>query len=613
MKVLFFMRHPGYVRNFESTLAELAERGHRVHVAFDRYYMPWQPDRNPIDPLCARYRDITHDASPVPAASVSGSVGTQLGVLTDYLRYFSNEYAQAPKLRARARKAVPAALRDPIDRLARNPSRRRSLGSALAAMERAVAVPDEVVDYIRGHAPDLVIVTPLVGLGSPQAQYLRAAKLDGRPTVLAVASWDNLTNKGLIRGAPDWVTVWNEAQRGEAVDLHGLEPGRVVATGAQSYDHWFSWPPSTTREEFCAMVGLDPARPYLLFVGSSPFIAQGEAEFVRRWATTLRASDEPEVRDVGILIRPHPQNGAQYLDADFSALDNVAVWPRGGADPVDRDAKSDYYDSIHHSVGVVGINTSALIESAIIGRRVHTLLTDDFAGTQAGTLHFAHIADDETGFVHVGRTFADHVVQLREAITSGPEPDQRSDAFVRRFVRPRGLDAPATPYVVDAFEAAAASQPGAPEPEAACCALRAAGRHLDRSPIPTFPAATPEGAPQAGAQPCIDALVRSGACATGWPGCGRRQAAPAVLRRASPVAGCSSSSTTPATCATSTARSRSSPSADTSCCSRSTGPRCRRRASRRLAGLGDRVRVVDRTPRRKDVWGARCPRPAGVR
>ena len=168
--------------------------------------------------------------------------------------------------------------------------------------------------------------------------------------MLAVASWDNLTNKGLIRGAPDRVTVWNEAQRGEAVDLHGMEPGRVVATGAQSYDHWFSWRSSTTREEFCAMVGLDPARPYLLFVGSSPFIAQGEAEFVRRWATTLRARDEPEVRDVGILIRPHPQNGAQYLDADFSELDNVAVWPRGGADPVDGDAKSDYYDSIHHSV-----------------------------------------------------------------------------------------------------------------------------------------------------------------------------------------------------------------------------------------------------------------------
>jgi hypothetical protein len=321
-----------------------------------------------------------------------------------------------------------------------------------------------VVDYVRGHDPDVVIVTPLVGLGSPQVQYLRAARLVGCPTVLAVASWDNLTNKGLIRGAPDWVTVWNEAQRREAVDLHGVEPTRVVPTGAQAYDHWFSWRPSTTREEFCTKVGLDPARPYLLFLGSSPFIAQGEAEFALRWATALRAREEPEVRDVGVLIRPHPQNASQYAGVDFSALDNVAVWPRGGADPVDRDAKSDYYDSIHHSAGVVGINTSALIESAIVGRRVHTLLSDDFAVTQAGTLHFAHIADDETGFLHVAENVDDHVAQLREAIGSGSVPDQRARAFVGRFVRPHGFDTAATPYVVDAFEAAAASKAGAPEP-----------------------------------------------------------------------------------------------------------------------------------------------------
>jgi hypothetical protein len=35
MKILFFMSHPGYTRNFESTLALLAERGHQIHLAFD--------------------------------------------------------------------------------------------------------------------------------------------------------------------------------------------------------------------------------------------------------------------------------------------------------------------------------------------------------------------------------------------------------------------------------------------------------------------------------------------------------------------------------------------------------------------------------------------------
>ena len=134
------MRHPGYVRNFASTLAELAERGHDVHVAFDRYFMRWQPDRNPIDPLCARYPAITHGPSPAPARSVSRSVGIQLGVLADYLRYFGSEYAQAPKLRDRARMAVPAPLRPAIDMAASWPARRGVLGSALAALERAAPV-----------------------------------------------------------------------------------------------------------------------------------------------------------------------------------------------------------------------------------------------------------------------------------------------------------------------------------------------------------------------------------------------------------------------------------------------------------------------------------------
>ena len=34
MRVLFLMRHSGYVRNFESTLRLLCERGHQVHVGF---------------------------------------------------------------------------------------------------------------------------------------------------------------------------------------------------------------------------------------------------------------------------------------------------------------------------------------------------------------------------------------------------------------------------------------------------------------------------------------------------------------------------------------------------------------------------------------------------
>ena len=42
------------------------------------------------------------------------------------------------------------------------------------------------------------------------------------------------------------------------------------------------------------------------------------------------------------------------------------------------------FDSLYYSAAVVGINTSAMIEAAILGKPVLSLMTGDFAGTQEG-------------------------------------------------------------------------------------------------------------------------------------------------------------------------------------------------------------------------------------
>ena len=44
---------------------------------------------------------------------------------------------------------------------------------------------------------------------------------------------------------------------------------------------------------------------------------------------------------------------------------------------------------------MVGINTTAQIEGAIVGRPVHTVLADDFRFTQEGTLHFHYLEDGD--------------------------------------------------------------------------------------------------------------------------------------------------------------------------------------------------------------------------
>ena len=136
------------------------------------------------------------------------------------------------------------------------------VANRLRSIERAIPPDPAIVGLIASQSPDLVLVTPLIELGSDQVEYIKAARALGIPCGLCVHSWDNLTNKGLIHAVPERVFVWNEAQRKEAVDLHAIPDANVVVTGAPTYDQWFTRRPSTTREEFCRKVGLPAERPF---------------------------------------------------------------------------------------------------------------------------------------------------------------------------------------------------------------------------------------------------------------------------------------------------------------------------------------------------------------
>jgi hypothetical protein len=334
---------------------------------------------------------------------------------------------------------------------------------ALRLLERLVPVPAALREFVAGQHPDVLVVTPLIELGSQQVDYVKCARQLGVPSVLAVASWDNLTSKGLMRVVPDHVLVWNEAQRQEAVTLHGVAADRVAVTGAVAFDRWFAARPSRSREEFCRLVGLDPGRPFVLYVGSSTFIAPDEVPFVERWLARLRRAADPGVASAGVLIRPHPANARQWRACDLTAMDAVALWPPIGTDPTADDFWRDYFDSLYFSSAVVGINTSAQIEAAIVGRPVLTVQTPEFAHAQEGTLHFRHLVSGG-GAVRTADSLDAHVGQLAEALAGGDRDRAANREFVGSFVRPRGLEAPVAPLFAETI-AGIAAQPR-PEPRA---------------------------------------------------------------------------------------------------------------------------------------------------
>jgi hypothetical protein len=458
LRLLFFLRAVNFDRVFECLLRELLGRGHSVDVVFDteKGGLPENPTAL-FDALRAEYPALSYEDLPKRREWwLPGATAIRLAI--DYVRYLEPAFAHATALRERARSRLPAPMRLALGGVARNERLRSITVRLLWTLEGALPVSGHLRRFIRERRPDAVLASPLVGLGSHQGDYLRAASAEGIPTVLPVASWDNLTNKGVVRERPTVTIVWNEKQIEEAVTLHGLDPDRVVAVGAHTWDHWFDWQPSTTAAEFAAKVGLTPGRPFVLYVGSSSFIAGAEVGFIRDWLRALRTSEHQKLRELGVVIRPHPQNVKFWETEDVDEPGSTVLYPRGGAAPTDAERKADYYDSLFHSRAIVGINTSALAESSIVRKPALTILDPRFRGSQEGTLHFAHIAAGD-GNLLLAADFGEHVAQLLDVLESPERYAERIDRFLHTFVRPQGLDRPAAGLAADHVEQAAATRP----------------------------------------------------------------------------------------------------------------------------------------------------------
>jgi hypothetical protein len=303
----------------------------------------------------------------------------------------------------------------------------------------------------------------MVGLGFSQADFVKSARQLGIPTGMLVFSWDNLSNKGLIHEKPDRMFVWNDIQRQEAVKLHAYPAAQIVTTGAPRFDAFFEMRPGTTREEFCGMVGLDPAKPIVTYLCSSKFVAAHEQAFVGRWIDELRRSTDTGLADCGLIVRPHPAGEKDWHAGQRS----VVRWPGAHREKASvsrpfadaraivmnspmQNADLVLYDTVYHSAAVVGLNTSAEIEAAIVGRPVYTIV-DPGAGGQEGTLHFHYLLRAQGGPVELAGDFEQHRHQLTAAL--GGQYDRAAiSSFVQRFVRPNGLDVPVAPLVADAIE-----------------------------------------------------------------------------------------------------------------------------------------------------------------
>jgi hypothetical protein len=469
LRILFVLDHAGYLRMFDSTVNRLLARGHDITLALN------MPDfrRDALETVTGgerRPRVLTA----TKRRDAYAQVARRLRATMDYTRFLDPRFARAEYYRNKRRLTVfkTGALGGRFAQL-RTVDRRwvESALKVLGVLEHAIPSSREVERFIEASDPEVLLVTPLVLDASPQTDYVKSARALGIPSAVCVASWDNLTNKGLMREVPDSVIVWNETQRDEAVDMHGADPAQVTVTGAQSFDRWFGRPPSTDPDEFRRKVDLPVGEPFVLYVGSTSNIARTgvEEEFVRRWLESLREGDDPILSEVPVLVRPHPERPGSWYEGEVGPGE-VRLWPPEA--PVDvsnvtEEARRDYFDSLYHCTAVVGINTSALLEAAILGKPVLTVRDPDLAQAHEGTLHFDYLLPENGGFLHMAGDFDEHVLQLGAAVRVPEQSRERNERFVRRFIRPNGLHLDCAPQVVEAVERLAGTRPRVPSIPAA--------------------------------------------------------------------------------------------------------------------------------------------------
>ena len=198
MRIAFILRHALYLRNFESALRGLADRGHEVLIVLAP--LDKQVDTTLLTALTSEYPNIRE--CPIgPRTSWWWPVSDGVRGVRDFLRYLEPDYADAPALVARGGRRLPRSVLWAFDNIPglRSVPVRRSLARLARIFDEAVPPDPGAIKALRRWAPDLLLVTPMIDFTYGQTDYVKAARHLGLPSVLAVASWDNLTNKGLIQ------------------------------------------------------------------------------------------------------------------------------------------------------------------------------------------------------------------------------------------------------------------------------------------------------------------------------------------------------------------------------------------------------------------------------
>ena len=449
-KIVVAIRSVAHFSYLQSSIDALIDSGHDLRFFFDQY---WSTHGNPSRAAFEEWKrgrpEIENAYFPVRKGR-----GRRKIMFVRELRSF-NSYCRRPDEFKfyRERWLNYLGFGPKLRRWVGTRLGRRLLGSAVVRklttyIERRTPAAPNVVGWLRSIRPDAVLVSPANMRFCEEVEILKAAKELRIPSFVPVLTWDNMSTKGLIHVPPTRLLAWHHGHAEYARKYHYISTKTIRLVGAPFFDKWFDIPfPPTKRKSFLDRVGLDPERPYVLYLGSSANIAKDETWFVKALSRAFADSTDPMMQRMQILFRGHPANAKNGLAL---LSDGIGVWPREGTLPDSRATFRDFRDSLEHALCVVGINTSGMLDSIIYDRAVVSPIISEYDTRQEKAEHFRWMQEYKA---IAPADSAEEVVQLVSDIASGKddwaEPRRK---FVTTFIRPHGLEHSAAQRIVAEIE-----------------------------------------------------------------------------------------------------------------------------------------------------------------
>jgi hypothetical protein len=250
-------------------------------------------------------------------------------------------------------------------------ARLRVLEPAARRLEARLAPVPAATGLIERLRPD-VVFAPTRVRSDGELELLKAARRAGVPAVAFAATWDALTSKGFFPVPPDWLLVWGDENRAQAIEHHGLPPERIVVTGAPHLDVYgpdTRWEP---REAFLARRGIAPDRRVILFAGTTITYWEDEPRHLRALSAAVA---DGELKDCVVWYRPHPRRPRAEVP-DVRGLpgvvmdDQMARHKDEGASAYSarRDDLVHYRSLLEASDGLVTAFSTMIVEAALLGK-----------------------------------------------------------------------------------------------------------------------------------------------------------------------------------------------------------------------------------------------------